>query len=91
MSKRVSHLDKAHLIAEYLLLGTAGVFFLVLIALLRSQPIKQFGLLLTFAVFYVGWAVIHHIKDRTFHIRILLEYILIGSVVLVLARLVFFP
>lgn len=91
MHKKNIHLDLAHKTAEYLLLITAGIFFLVLIALAKSQPVKQYGLLLTFAVFYVGWAIIHHIKDKSLHLRVILEYILIGCVGLILARLLFLP
>lgn len=75
---------------EYLLLATAGVFFIFLLSLFKGDRTNQFIIMLFFSVVYVGWGIIHHIRHKTLHLKIVLEYILIGALGLFLLQIILF-
>ncbi len=72
---------------QYLLLATIAVFFIVLLSLAQGDKMAQFLIILLFVVFYIVWGIIHHITDKTLHLKIVLEYILIGATALFLLQL----
>ncbi len=85
----VKHLKKElkkHLF-EYLLLLTAGIFFLVLLSIARGSHLRQFMVLVLFISFYVFWGILHHLLDKSFRLKIVLEYILIGAIALFLLQI----
>lgn len=47
---------------------------------LRYQTVPKYILIATgtFAVFYVLWGVFHQLKAKNFHIKIVLEYLLVA-------------
>lgn len=67
---------------QYLVFATAGVFVLVLLNIMRGNRLEQFLIIMLFTVFYVFWGIAHHITDKTLRPKIVLEYILIGAIVL---------
>lgn len=73
---------------QYLFLTTIGVFFLTLLNLARGSHRQQFAVLLLFVCFYVFWGVIHHITEKSFRLKIVLEYVLIGAIALFLLELI---
>lgn len=73
---------------QYLFLATIGVFFLLLLNLARFSQYKQFMVLMLFVFFYMFWGVVHHITEKTFRFKIMLEYVLIGALVLILLQLI---
>ncbi|EKE14822.1 MAG: hypothetical protein ACD_12C00275G0001, partial [uncultured bacterium] len=70
-----SHLTrefKDHLF-DYLLLITAGIFFLILFSIFRGQRVIEFFVLVSFAFFYIIWGVYHHIINETLHLKTVVE------------------
>ncbi len=72
---------------QYLFLITIGIFFLTLLTLARNSHRQQFAVLLLFVCFYVFWGTIHHITEKSFRLKIVLEYVLIGAIALFLLEL----
>lgn len=64
---------------EYLLLATAGVFFIFLLSLFKGNRQNQFIVMVFFAALYLLWGIIHHHIHRTLHVKIVIEYILIAA------------
>lgn len=81
---------KNHLF-DYLLLITAGIFFLILLNIFRGQRMIEFTILVAFAFFYIIWGVYHHIINETLHLKTVVEYILISFIVIFLLKIIFLP
>jgi len=81
---------KNHLF-DYLLLFSAGIFFLLAINLFRGERLIEFIILLSFVSFYILWGIYHHIIIDRFHLKIVLEYILIGFIFLFLLKIIILP
>ena len=81
---------KNHLF-DYLLLITAGIFFLILLSIFRGQRVVEFIVLVSFAFFYIIWGVYHHIVNKTLHLKAVVEYILIAFIIIFLLRLIILP
>lgn len=81
---------KNHLF-DYLLLFTAGIFFLILLNLFRGQRGIEFFILVSFAFFYIIWGVYHHIVNETLHLKTVVEYILIAFIVIFLLKVIILP
>lgn len=71
---------------DYLLLATTAVFFIVSLNILHGQKKAQFTLLAIFILIYISWGIIHHKTDNSLHLKIVLEYILIGAIALFLLQ-----
>lgn len=88
-----SHLKKEfknHLF-DYLLLITAGIFFLILLNLFKGQRVIEFIILISFAFFYIVWGVYHHIINKTLHLKTVVEYILIAFTIIFLLKIIILP
>lgn len=81
---------KKHLF-DYLLLITAGVFFLLSINLFQGERFLEFIILLAFVSFYILWGVYHHVVSENLHLKIVLEYILIGFTIVFLLKMIILP
>jgi len=81
---------KNHLL-DYLLLITAGIFFLILLNTFRGQRIIEFFVLVSFAFFYIVWGVFHHIVNETLHLKTVVEYILIAFIIIFLLKIIILP
>lgn len=77
---------KRHLFS-YLLLLTTAVFFLILLNLYRGNRSIQFVIVTLFVLFYILWGIVHHAVEKTLHLKIVIEYILIGAVALFLLEI----
>ncbi len=88
--KQVKLEFKSHLF-DYLLLLTAGIFFLISINIFRGERLVEFIILLAFSSFYIIWGIYHHAIKDTLHMKIVLEYILIGFIILFLMKIVIAP
>jgi hypothetical protein len=60
-----------------ILAALAGIYVLVIF---RYQATPRYLLIATviFAVIYFVWGVIHHLKNKNFHAKIVLEYFLVA-------------
>lgn len=81
---------KNHLF-DYLLLITAGIFFLILLNIFRGQREIEFIVLVAFAFFYIIWGVYHHIINETLHLKTVVEYVLIAFIVIFLLKIIILP
>jgi len=94
MTKLVySHLNKEfnnHLF-DYLLLITAGIFFLILLNIFRGQRVIEFVVLISFAFFYIIWGIYHHIVNETLYLKTVVEYILIAFIIIFLLKIIILP
>jgi len=81
---------KDHLF-DYLLLITAGTFFLILLSIFRGQRTIEFIVLVSFAFFYIVWGVYHHIINETLHLKTVVEYILIAFIIIFLLKIIILP
>ncbi|MFA6533332.1 MAG: hypothetical protein WCT22_05050, partial [Patescibacteria group bacterium] len=77
---------KNHLF-DYLLLITAGIFFLILLNIFRGERVIEFFVLVSFAFFYIIWGVYHHIINETLHLKTVVEYILIAFIIIFLLKI----
>ncbi len=82
--------DIKHHIFEYLLLITSGIFFVVFLAIFRGQHSKQFIIASLFILYYISWALIHHARDQSLHLKIVLEYLIIGALAFFVFRTLLF-
>lgn len=78
--------DAAHHIAEYLLLIISAICYLVFLSLFKGEHQKQLIVSFFFVAYYVMWGIIHHARDQSLHLKIVLEYILIGALAMLLLR-----
>lgn len=78
--------DIKHHIFEYALLIVSSMLYLVFLTILKSQPTKQFIATTIFVIYYIVWGVIHHTRDQSLHLKIVLEYIAIGALALMILR-----
>ncbi len=93
MKELIKHINKElkkHLF-DYLLFGTAGIFFLIALNLFKGEQLLEFIILLSFISFYIIWGIYHHIIENTLHFKVVLEYILIGFAVLFLIKILILP
>lgn len=82
--------DIKHHVFEYLLLVTSGIFFIVFLAIFRGQHSKQFIIASLFILYYILWALIHHARDQSLHLKIVLEYLIIGTLAFFVFRTLLF-
>lgn len=80
---------QAH-VFEYLLLITSSGLYVTFLAIFKAQPRKQFTVTALFVLYYVVWGVIHHSRDQSLHLKIIMEYIAIGALAMVLLRALLF-
>jgi len=76
---------------DYLILLTGGIFFILALNLFRGERLLEFIILLAFVSFYIIWGVYHHIIHNYFHFKIVLEYVMIGFILLFLLKIIILP
>jgi len=57
----------------------------------KESRISQFFILTLFIIFYIGCGIIHHLLEKTLHLKIVVEYILIGATALFLLKNLLIP
>lgn len=76
---------------DYLLVATAGIFFLVALHLFKGERLLEFIILLSFTSFYIIFGIYHHIIENTLRFKVVLEYVLIGFTILFLLKILLLP
>jgi len=76
---------------DYLLLFTAGIFFILSLNLFRGERFLEFIVILAFVSFYIIWGIYHHLIVDKFHFKIVIEYILIGFIFIFLLKIIILP
>ena len=82
--------DIKHHVFEYLLLVTSAILFIVFLSIFKGQHSKQFIIAGLFILYYVIWALIHHARDQSLHLKIVLEYVVIGALAFFVFRTLLF-
>lgn len=75
---------------DYILLFTAGVFFLITLQVFQGERLYEFLILLAFTSFYIVWGMYHHVITDTIRLKSMLEYVLIGFTILFLVKILIF-
>ena len=70
---------------DYLLIVTAAILFVVGVKMFAGMVGIQIFFFIAFAGFYIAWGIYHHILTKTLRLRIFLEYVLIGFLIIFLA------
>lgn len=65
-------------IVDYLILTVIFSCSIVLVLLFNGNPFKQIVTIITMSILYVLWGIVHHLKEKTFYPKIVLEYALYG-------------
>ncbi len=93
MAHLISYLKKEvkKNLLDYLILFTAGVFFVVSLNLFKGERALEFIVLLGFASFYIVWGIYHHIIEDTLHLKTVIEYILIAFTIVFFLKILIFP
>lgn len=65
-------------ILDYLILCIIVSVGIILILIYSGNPVLQRLVVVTLSALYVIWGVLHHLKEKTFHLQILVEYSLIA-------------
>ena len=76
---------------DYLLLVTAGIFFLFAVNIFKGERLLEFIILLAFTSFYIIWGIYHHLIEDSLHLKIVIEYILIAFTIIFLLKIIIFP
>ena len=76
---------------DYLLLLTFGIFFILALNIFRGERFLEFIFLLIFVSFYIVWGIYHHVINNQFHFKIILEYVMIGFIIVFLLKMLIFP
>jgi hypothetical protein len=76
---------------DYLLLFTAGIFFVISLNLFKGERTLEFIVLLGFVSFYIIWGIYHHIIEDTLHVKTVIEYILIAFTIIFLLKILILP
>ena len=81
---------KKHLF-PYLVLLTGAIFFLLLFSIFMGNRANQFLIFALFIIFYITCGITHHLLEKTLHLKIVVEYILIGAIALFLLKVLLIP
>ncbi len=74
---------------DYLVLISFSVFFLMFLKMFQGEKLVSFLVLLTFVSFYILWGIVHHMREKTLHLKNVIEYILIGFAILIVLTVAF--
>lgn len=72
---------------DYLVLITGGVFFLIFLRAFSDQRLSMFIVIMIFCFFYICWGIYHHSVNKILHLKNVVEYILIGFIMLFISIL----
>jgi len=70
-------------IVDYVLLTCLSLLTVVLLITFTHNRFIQIMLLVVFTLLYFMWGIVHHIKEKTLHRKIVIEYLLIAGCILV--------
>lgn len=73
-------------IIDYLILTVIVSVAIVLILLFNGSKYIQQVVIIALSILYIVWGMVHHLKEKTFQARIILEYVLfalIGSILVI--------
>ncbi len=64
---------------DLLLLAIVSVAYVAVIFRYSTSPFLILLATVIFALCYLGWGIFHHLRQRNFHARVVLEYALIAT------------
>jgi len=76
---------------DYLLFVTVCVFFILALNIFQGERLVEFIIILAFVSFYIIWGIYHHVIENSLHLKVVLEYVLIGFTILFLVKILVMP
>ena len=76
---------------DYLLLIIVGIFTIICLLLFRGERSVQFGFIIVYAIFYILWAMYHHLLNGSLRLKNMLEYILIALIIVLSIKIIIAP
>jgi hypothetical protein len=64
---------------DYCVLAIIAIAYLAFVVNYQTVPRYIFIATIVFGIIYVIWGVIHHLKIKNFHTRVVLEYLLVAA------------
>jgi hypothetical protein len=64
--------------ADYSILLILSTLYVMVVFRLATFPKYIFLATLSFALSYILWGIFHHLRAKNFHVRIVLEYLLVA-------------
>lgn len=77
--------DTSYLI-DYIILSVAAIVTVWLFYFFIGQPDIQYLTAKLLAVFYVLWGTVHHYHKGDFHLKVVIEYLVIAFLSLIIIR-----
>lgn len=77
-------------IFDYLVLLTTSGLFLVLLQIFSYSRFYVFLIALGYSTVYIIWGTYHHARKQDLHLKNVLEYIIIGFIVLLFSVLIIY-
>jgi hypothetical protein len=85
LTRTIKHIHRelwhTHLF-DYTYIVIVSVIYVLAMRLFTGYRSMQLFVILAFVLMYIVWGIYHHIITKTFRLRILLEYLLIGATIL---------
>lgn len=75
---------------DYLVLITTSCLFLVLLTIVSNSRLYVFLITLGYSILYIIWGTYHHARKRDLHLKNVLEYIIIGFIVILFSLLIIY-
>ncbi|OIP82177.1 hypothetical protein AUK04_05110 [Candidatus Roizmanbacteria bacterium CG2_30_33_16] len=75
---------------DYLVLIIASGLFLVLLQIVVYSRFYVFLITLGYSIFYIIWGTYHHTRKCDLHLKNVLEYIIIGFIVILFSVIIFY-
>lgn len=61
---------------DYFVLILVSLALLYILKIVPNTDFMHFIIITMYCLFYILWGILHHIKDKTFHFKIIAEYVL---------------
>lgn len=87
LSRSIKEELKKHYL-DYLILIIAGIIFIIGLNFFKGEKWIQFIIILAFSSFYIIWGTYHHLTKTGIRLKIMIEYILIGFIILFLLKII---
>lgn len=70
----------------HLFLPVSFVFIVIMVMLKKLNPVVNITLVITCLFFYIIFALLHHHFDRSLKLELVIEYVLLGILILIMMQ-----
>lgn len=71
---------------DYIILLLIVLIGLIFFTASVSDPLGQYVIILCMASLYVAWGIFHHVRNHDFHLKVVVEYVVIAIIGILLLR-----